>query len=57
MARLDGDQVLRAALVQSVTQRYAEVEAPREEGRLAAREGAGIDPGATAEIQLNLEDE
>ena len=57
MARLDGDQVLRAALVQSVTQRYAEVEAPREEGRLAAREGAGIDPGATAEIQLNLADE
>ena len=42
MARLDGDQVLRAALVQSVTQRYAEVEAPREEGRLAAREGAGL---------------
>ena len=57
MARLDGDQVLRAALVQSVTQRYAEVEAPREEGRLAAQEGAGIDPGATAEIQLNLADE
>ena len=57
MARLDGDQALRAALVQSVTQRYAEVEAPREEGRLAAREGAGIDPGATAEIQLNLADE
>lgn len=54
MARLDGDKTLRTALVQSVTQRYAEAEAPRRAGRIAASEGAGIDPGATGEIQLNL---
>ena len=54
MARLENDQVLRAALVQSVTQRYAQAEAPRRAGRIAAAEGAGIDPGMTGEIQLNI---
>ena len=54
MGRLDGDQVLLNALVQSVTRRYAEAEEPRRVGRIAAAEGSGIDPGATGEIQLNL---
>ena len=53
MARLENDQALRSALIQSVTQRYAEVEAPRREGRIAAQ-AAGIDPGMTGEIQLNV---
>lgn len=72
MARLEGDQVLRAALVQSVTQRYAAVGAPRQEevpaeAAPAARDaaapeaavaggGRGIDPGMTAEIHLNIEE-
>ena len=72
MARLEGDQVLRAALVQSVTQRYAVVEASRQEAASAgsgdipraaaapeaavAGNGAGIDPGMTAEIHLNIEE-
>lgn len=56
MARLDNDQVLRDALVQSVTQRYAEAEAPRREGRMVAAQGSSIDPGATGEIRLNLEE-
>ena len=54
MGRLDGDQALLNALVQSVTRRYAEAEEPRRAGRIAAAEGGGIDPGATGEIQLNL---
>ena len=54
MGRLENDQTLRAALVQSVTRRYQEAEEPRREGRIAAAQGAGIDPGATGEIHLNL---
>ena len=54
MGRLEGDQGLRTALVKSVTQRFAEAEEPRRAGRIANAEGAGIDPGATGEIQLNL---
>ena len=56
MARLDGDQILRTALVQSVTQRYARSEATVRGGvRLAAREPAlAIDPGVTSEIRLNM---
>ena len=54
MGRLENDQTLRAALVESVTRRYQEAEEPRRAGRIAAAQGAGIDPGATGEIHLNL---
>ncbi len=54
MGRLENDQTLRAALVQSVTRRYQEAEEPRREGRIAAAQGTGIDPGATGEIHLSL---
>ncbi len=54
MARMENDQILRTALVQSAQRRQANM-AP---GRVAAVQQpasfAGIDPGVTSEIRLNI---
>lgn len=53
MARIDGDQVLGAAILESAAQRAYGAQAGRQ---LAACEvaAAGVDPGMTSEIRLNI---
>ncbi|MEG0682332.1 MAG: hypothetical protein RR434_02290 [Raoultibacter sp.] len=51
MARIEADQILRTALLQSAAQRQA----GNDEQRMAAAcAAAGIDPGSTSEIRLNV---
>lgn len=51
MARTENDQILRAALVQSVSRRLVELNA----ASVPVRAGAeSIDPGMTSEIRLNI---
>lgn len=52
MARMENDQILRTALVRSAEQRQAGAETPRQS--VVATKSAGIDPGATSEIRLNI---
>ncbi len=52
MARMENDQILRTALVQSAARRQAEASAGAIP--LAASAPAGIDPGVTSEIRLNI---
>lgn len=52
MARMENDQILRTALVRSAEQRQAGAETPRQP--VVATKSAGIDPGATSEIRLNI---
>lgn len=56
MARLDGDHILQAALLQSVQQRQVGVAQSRQAPaqQRDAERGRGIDPGATSEIRLNI---
>lgn len=53
MARMEGDQILRTALLQSAARSIAGADVDRLE-QLA--EAAGIDPGSTSEIRLNVEE-
>ena len=53
MARMEGDQILRSALLQSAAQRAYGVEAPQQDAAQAVA-AAGIDPGMTSEIRLNI---
>lgn len=55
MARLQDDEILQTALVQSVNQAKQHVEALRGQREAWSAQG-GIDPGATTEIRLNLGD-
>lgn len=52
MARMENDQILRTALVRSAEQRQAGAEVPRQP--VAPAKSAGIDPGVTSEIRLNI---
>lgn len=51
MARIENDQILSTALLQSAARRQEDADAPR---RTAAANPAGIDPGVTSEIRLNI---
>ncbi|MEG0070738.1 MAG: hypothetical protein RR671_00375 [Raoultibacter sp.] len=51
MARIENDQILRTALLQSVAQRQAGNDEQRIAAAMAA---AGIDPGSTNEIRMNV---
>ena len=53
MARMEGDQILRTALLQSAARSIAGADVDRLE-QLA--EAAGIDPGSTSEIRMNVEE-
>ena len=53
MARMENDQILRTALIQSAAQRQLGVDSPRQAAAVAAQ-AAGIDPGVTSEIRLNI---
>ena len=53
MARMEGDQILRTALLQSAARPIAGADVDRLE-QLA--EAAGIDPGSTSEIRMNVEE-
>lgn len=55
MARMENDQILSTALLSSAAQRQAGVAAPRREAAVATK-AAGIDPGITSEIRLNIEE-
>lgn len=52
MARMDGDQILHTAIVQSVARRQAA--ASMAAAFPVAGAGAGVDPGVTSEIRLNI---
>ena len=56
MARMENDQILRTALMQSAAQRQASAGngADRLASAQAAIAAAGIDPGVTSEIRLNV---
>lgn len=54
MARMENDKILRTALLQSAAQRQMGVDAARSNAVPMAQ--AGIDPGSTTEIRLNLAD-
>lgn len=60
MARMESDQILSAALLQSVAQRVQPQAASGATGAAPARAGsqaasaAGLDPGLTSEIRLNI---
>ena len=56
MARMENDQILRMALMQSAAQRQASAGngADRLASAQAAIAAAGIDPGVTSEIRLNV---
>ena len=53
MARMENDQILRTALLRSAAQRAYGVEAPQQDAAQAVA-AAGIDPGMTSEIRLNI---
>ncbi len=53
MARMENDQILRTALLRSAAQRAYGMEAPRQAMEQAVA-AAGIDPGMTSEIRLNI---
>lgn len=52
MARMDSDQILHTAIVQSVARRQAA--ANMAAAFPVAGSGAGVDPGVTSEIRLNI---
>ena len=52
MARMDSDQILHTAIVQSVARRQAA--ANMAAAFPVAGAGAGVDPGVTSEIRLNI---
>lgn len=57
MARIENDQVLRTALLQSVAQRHKETHSEDVFTAYAAPAStSGIDPGVTSEIRLNIEE-
>lgn len=57
MARIESDQVLRTALLQSVAQRHKETHSEDAFTAYAApASNSGIDPGVTSEIRLNIEE-
>ncbi len=53
MARMEGDQIMRNALVQSVARRQAEMN-PHATAIPYAVAAEGVDPGITSEIRLNI---
>ena len=53
MARMENDQILRTALMQSAAQRQASMGSERMAAAQAVA-AAGIDPGVTSEIRLNV---
>ena len=53
MARVENDQILRTAILRSAAQRAQGVEAPRRAASQATAT-AGVDPGLTSEIRLNI---
>ncbi len=53
MARMEGDQIMRNALVQSVARRQAEMN-PHTTAIPYAVAAEGVDPGITSEIRLNI---
>ena len=50
---MENDQILRTALLRSAAQRAYGMEAPRQAMEQAVA-AAGIDPGMTSEIRLNI---
>lgn len=54
MARMENDQILRTALVQSAAQRQIAAGAVRVVAATPDDQAAGIDPGVTSEIRLNI---
>lgn len=54
MARMENDQILRTALIKSAAQRQASVGPDRPAAVQKPSRAAGIDPGVTSEIRLNI---
>ena len=59
MARIENDKILRSALLQSAANRQADGAASmgrQQRAQAAGVAAAGIDPGSTTEIRLNIAD-